>query len=112
MALSCTRGGSGWVLGRFLHGKGGQALAGAAQGGLECPSLEVPKEFLEVALRALGWGQGGHRAQLGLCDLGGLFQPQGSWDSGVLCVCPLCPAIPHGAAQRLCQSDLLSGSTV
>ncbi|RMB91888.1 hypothetical protein DUI87_31698 [Hirundo rustica rustica] len=41
----------------FLHGKGGQALEGAAQGGLESPPLEVSKEQLEVALSALGWGQ-------------------------------------------------------
>lgn len=36
-------------------GKGAQALAGGAQGGLESPSLEVSKEQLDVVLRALGW---------------------------------------------------------
>ena len=39
----------------FPHGKGGQALEGAAQGGLESPSLEVSLEHLDVALSALGW---------------------------------------------------------
>lgn len=36
----------------FLHGKGRGALEGAAQGGLESPSLEVPKEQLDTALTA------------------------------------------------------------
>lgn len=35
--------------GEFFHWKGAQALAGAAQGGLGCPSLEVSKEFLGMA---------------------------------------------------------------
>lgn len=39
--------------------------------------LEVSKELLEVALRALGWGQCGDGAQLGFGDPGGLFQPRG-----------------------------------
>ena len=33
MASSCTRGGSGWILGTFLLSKSGEALAQAAQGG-------------------------------------------------------------------------------
>uniref|UniRef100_A0A803WF55 dual-specificity kinase n=1 Tax=Ficedula albicollis TaxID=59894 RepID=A0A803WF55_FICAL len=39
----------------FLPGKGGQALEGAAQGGLESPFLEVSKEWLDVALSVLDW---------------------------------------------------------
>ncbi|RMC08343.1 hypothetical protein DUI87_14585 [Hirundo rustica rustica] len=44
----------------FLHGKHGQELSGAAQGGVgESPLLEVSKEGREeVALSALGWGRG------------------------------------------------------
>lgn len=34
-------------------------MAGAAQGGLESPSLGVAKEGQDVALSALGCGQGG-----------------------------------------------------
>ena len=33
MALSCTRGGSGWILGKFLPRKSGDALEQAAQVG-------------------------------------------------------------------------------
>ena len=33
MDLSCTRGGSGWILRKILLRKSGQALAQAAQGG-------------------------------------------------------------------------------
>ncbi|XP_051629844.1 uncharacterized protein LOC127463867 isoform X2 [Manacus candei] len=69
----------------FLPGKGGQALAGAAQGGLECPALEVSQEGLAVALcDKVGMG---HR---GIHGLGGLFQPQGFWDSVKALGCPGC----------------------
>ncbi|XP_051629695.1 uncharacterized PE-PGRS family protein PE_PGRS54-like [Manacus candei] len=64
----------------FVAGKGGEALAGAAQGGLECPSLEVSQEGLAVALSALGWGTRWGWGPGGIHGLGGLFQPQGSWD--------------------------------
>lgn len=49
------------------------------------PWKELPRELwsahlwrchLEVALRALGWGQGGDGAQLGLPGLGELLQPK------------------------------------
>ena len=33
MALSCTRGYSGWILEKFLHRKNGEAVAQAARGG-------------------------------------------------------------------------------
>jgi len=33
MASSCTGGGSGWILGKFLLRKSGEALEWAAQGG-------------------------------------------------------------------------------
>ncbi|NWR95406.1 COPA protein, partial [Furnarius figulus] len=45
-----TKGGSLGQEEEFGPGKGGEALEGAAQGGLECPALEVSKECLEVAL--------------------------------------------------------------
>lgn len=50
MATSCSRGGSGWTAGRISPWKGGQVLAGAAQGSLQSPSLEVSQEGLDVAL--------------------------------------------------------------
>lgn len=50
---------------------GGQKVRGE-----EFPSLEASKEFLDVALDALGWGQGEDRAQLGLNDPKDLSQPQ------------------------------------
>ncbi|XP_074409285.1 palmitoyltransferase ZDHHC4 isoform X3 [Zonotrichia albicollis] len=50
-------GGSRWIFRRISPWKGGSGI-GTAQGGLGCPSLEVPKDFLEVTLGALGWGQG------------------------------------------------------
>lgn len=43
-----------------------------AQGGLECPSLGVPKEFLEVALGAQGWA----KVSSGTADPGVVFQPE------------------------------------
>ncbi|RMC01245.1 hypothetical protein DUI87_22194 [Hirundo rustica rustica] len=43
----------------FPHGKGGQALSGAALGGLESPSLEVSKESLDKALSALAGDEEG-----------------------------------------------------
>lgn len=49
MASGCHRGGSRWTSAGISHGKGGQAL---------------------------GWGQGGDLAQVGLGDPGDLFQPQ------------------------------------
>ncbi|NWR98482.1 CHTOP protein, partial [Motacilla alba] len=48
LRISLT-GGLGWTLQEYFPGKGGQALAGAAQGILELPSLEVSKESLDVA---------------------------------------------------------------
>ncbi|XP_031949389.1 uncharacterized protein LOC116436395 [Corvus moneduloides] len=49
-ASSCARGGSGWIFGKIPPGKGGQALGGAAQGGLEWPSLEGSLEVSEGSL--------------------------------------------------------------
>lgn len=43
MASGCDRGGSGWILGKFLHGKGGQALTRAV---VEALSLKMLKKHL------------------------------------------------------------------
>lgn len=40
MASSCSRRGSDWILGQFLHGRGGQSLEQAAQDSGESPSME------------------------------------------------------------------------
>ena len=59
----------------FLLSKNGEALAQAAQGGMESPSLEVFKKRADVALRAVVSGHGGGGPMVGLDDLCGLFQP-------------------------------------
>lgn len=51
MALSCARGGSGWVCGKFLLRKSANALAQAAQGVGGSPSLEVFKQRVDVSQR-------------------------------------------------------------
>uniref|UniRef100_A0A8U7N5G5 Glutaredoxin 3 n=1 Tax=Corvus moneduloides TaxID=1196302 RepID=A0A8U7N5G5_CORMO len=53
---------------------------------MESPSLEVSREGLEMALSAVGWGQGGNGAQAGLGDPGGLSQPQGFRDPLYFCL--------------------------
>lgn len=40
---------------KFIHGKDGQEMEGAVQGGLESPSLEASKKGLDVALSTTGW---------------------------------------------------------
>lgn len=45
MASDCARHGSGWILGKFLHGKGGQALTWAV---VESLSLKVLKKYMDV----------------------------------------------------------------
>lgn len=54
----------------FPHGKGGWTLEGVA--------VPIPGgvQSLDVTLRALGWGQGGDWAQVGLDGPEGLFQPE------------------------------------
>uniref|UniRef100_A0A8U7NBC4 Sterile alpha motif domain containing 11 n=1 Tax=Corvus moneduloides TaxID=1196302 RepID=A0A8U7NBC4_CORMO len=82
----------------FLHGKGGQALEGLPGEVVVSPALEVSKGRMDVALSALGWGQGGHWSKVGLDDLGGLFQAgshvllfqgRGSWALCLACGAPL-----------------------
>lgn len=51
---------------------------------LEPPSLEVFKEYLDLALSALGWLQGGGWSQAELRGLGGLSQPKCFWNSVAL----------------------------
>lgn len=59
----------------FLLLKSSEALAQAAQGGMESPSLEVLKKRADVALRAVVSGHGGGGLMVGLSDLRGLFLP-------------------------------------
>lgn len=79
-----------------MHREGGQALAGAAQGGLGCPWLEVSKEGWRRAGDEVGMRNGsddpGGISDYGIQDPGGIFhdgiqdpegisQPQGCWHS-------------------------------
>lgn len=41
--------------------------------------------MMGMATSALGWWQGGDRAQVGVKGLEGLFQPQGFWSSQPSC---------------------------
>jgi len=49
MVLSCTRGSSGWILGKTAQS--GAALAEVAQGGVGSLFLEVIKKRIDVALK-------------------------------------------------------------
>lgn len=48
---------------------------------VDSSSVEVYKEGLDVAVSALGWVTSGDLSQVGLNDLGGLFQPKRFCDS-------------------------------
>jgi len=50
MALSCTRGGSGWILGKILSSKSSDALAQLPREVVESLSLEVFKKHGDVTL--------------------------------------------------------------
>ena len=70
MALCCTRGGSGWLLGKISSQKEQLCTGTAVQGVWESPSLEVLKNCGDVALRDVVMGTIGW-----VGDLRGLFQP-------------------------------------
>jgi len=57
MASSCTRGGSGWILGRISSLKEWSGTGTAAQGVVGSPSLEVFKKRVDVVLGTWFTGQ-------------------------------------------------------
>ena len=59
MASSCTRGGSGWILGRISSLKEWSGSGTAAQGVVGSPSMEVFKNHGDVAPRDVVSGHGG-----------------------------------------------------
>ena len=65
MALSCTRGGSGWILGKIY----------SQSEEVESLSQEVFKNRADVALRVMVSGRGGDGLIVGLDDLSVFFQP-------------------------------------
>jgi len=73
MASSCTRRGSGWILGKILLIKSGEALDRLPRWVEESPSLGVFKERADVVLMHVG--RTGGRWMVGLGDLSGLFLP-------------------------------------
>ncbi|RLV87416.1 hypothetical protein DV515_00015725, partial [Chloebia gouldiae] len=106
-----TRRGNGLRLGQgrlrvdssrnFSMEKGAQGLAGAAQGGLECPSLEVSQEHLDMALRAGDRVGIGHRVDLMILEV--FSQPRGSRSS-------LVPGHAAGEPWTLCLPPVLPRS--
>ena len=71
VALSCTRGGSGWVLGEMSSLEEQCCSGTAAQGAVESLSMEVIKKSGDVALRdKVGWDG------VGFGDQGVLFQTE------------------------------------
>ena len=59
MALSCTRGDSGWMLGAISSPREQPGAGTAAQGVVGSPSLEVFQNCGDVALRDVVSGHGG-----------------------------------------------------
>ena len=59
LALSCTRADLGWILGKISSPKEQRCTVTAAQGVVDSPSLELPKNHGDVALREVGSGHGG-----------------------------------------------------
>ena len=83
MAISCARGGSGWILGSISSQKE-QWLPMEV---VESPSLEVFKNHGAVALRDVVSGHGGNGLIIGLHDLRGLSNLKDSmifFDSTIL----------------------------
>ena len=74
MALSCTRGGSSWILGKISSPK--EQLTQTAQGGGAVIIPGVFKKRVGVVLRDKVSGSiGGDGLMFGLGDLSRLFQP-------------------------------------
>ena len=59
MTLSCSKGGSGWMLGKTYSHERWCCCGTAAHGGGGSPSLEVFQNRGDVALRDVGSGHGG-----------------------------------------------------
>ena len=72
MASSCTRGGSGWILGTQRLIRSWNRLLREV---VESPSLEVFQNCVDMALRDMVSGHGGDGLEVGLGDLRDLIQP-------------------------------------
>ena len=76
MASSCTRGDSGWILGKiYSQERVMRHWYRLPREGMESPSLEAVKKCGDVALRDTVSGHGGDGLMVGPGDLSGLFQP-------------------------------------
>ena len=68
---------------KFLLRKSGAAVAQAAQGVVQSPSLEVFQSRVDAALRDVVSGHGAGGLVVGLGDIRGLFQPYGFYESNL-----------------------------
>ena len=76
MASSCTRGDSGWILGKiYSQERVMRHWYRLPREGMESPSLEAVKKCGDVALRDTVSGHGGDGLMVEHGDLSGLFQP-------------------------------------
>ena len=75
MALNCTRGGPGWILGKVSFPKSGNALEKAALGMVESLFLEVLRNVEMGHQRTWLMDNTGDRWMTGQDDLRDLFQP-------------------------------------
>jgi len=74
MALSCMRGGTGWILGAIPSQKEWWCIGTGCPGVVESPSMEVLKKRVNAAQRDMASGHGGDGLMVELDDLSGLFQ--------------------------------------
>ena len=75
MASSCSRGGSGWLLGKISLRKSSEAVAQAAQGGGGVTVSGGVEGMCGCGTEDMVNGHGGDGLAVGLDDLSGLFQP-------------------------------------